>query len=401
MSTNPSRPSSILALIAAAVVGGAAAGFVGAAFMWSIDELIELIWVDFADALGVDDPFGSWFLFAVPVAGGVLMGLGQRYLGNYPEPIQQVVARWRAGGEVDPRTVPRAAVNSFTAIVMGGPLGFEAALTSILGGLATLIGRWIRHVRELSRQAWGAERIEDAPHAVQTLPYWLAALSGVLVWRWLPFGGIGVDFRFGTDTDELGVIDAVVAVVFAGAVVVPVVWALAVASRAETATLYRRSPVLAGAVGGLLFAVLALGNEFVLFSGQQGIQQLDTQSNAELVYLTVAKWGALVLAFLTGWRGGPIFPLFLSVAALGQALDGFLDVPSDIIIVAGLAAVSTAVFKGRIPGAFVLTLYVAPPSYSAVILIGAVGGSIALAVARSLGAAPEVAADEPVTADAS
>jgi H+/Cl- antiporter ClcA len=388
------RPGSILALLAASIVSGAVAGFVGASFMWAIGELIDLIWVDLSDAIGVDDPLRSWYLFAVPMVGGVLMGLGQRYLGNYPEPIEEVIARWRAGGEVDPRTVPRAAINSFTAIVLGGPLGFEAALTGILGGIATLIGRWIDRVGNLVRQAWGAERVDDVPHVVRQLPYWLTALTGVLVWRWLPFGGIGVDFRFSASDGEISVVDAVVGVLFAAAIAVPVSWAIALASRAVTTTYYRRSPIVAGVIGGFLFAVMALGNEYVLFSGQQGIQQLDTQSNAELLYLTIAKWVALCLAFLTGWRGGPIFPVFLSVAALGQVLDGFLDVPADIVVVAGLAGVSAVVLKGRIAAAFVLTLYVAPLTYGAVILIGLVGATAALAIARSIGGLPP-ADDEP------
>jgi H+/Cl- antiporter ClcA len=186
-----------------------------------------------------------------------------------------------------------------------------------------------------------------------------------------------------------------VGILFAAAIAVPVSWAIELASRAATTTYYRRSPVLAGVIGGLLFAVLALGNEYVLFSGQQGIQQLDTQSNAELLYLTIAKWVALCLAFLTGWRGGPIFPIFLSVAALGQVFDGFLDVPADIVVVAGLAGVSAAVFKGRIVAAFVLTLYVAPLSYAVVILIGAVGATIALTLVRSIGGLPPVDDEAP------
>jgi H+/Cl- antiporter ClcA len=399
VSRDAARPGSIVALLVTAIASGAFAGLVGAAFMWSIDELIRLIWIDLADAVGVDDPFNSWYLFAIPMLGGLLMGLGQIYIGNYPESIQKVIARWRAGGEVDPRTVPRSAINSFTAIVLGGPLGFEAALTGILGGIATLVGRGIDRVGNLVRQAWGAERVADVPHAVRQLPYWLAAVSGVLTWRWLPFGGIGVDFRFSAFDGGLSVIGAVVGILFAALIAVPVTWAIEVASRAESATLYRRSPVLAGMIGGLLVAVMALGNQYVLFSGQQGIQQLDTQSNAELLYLTIAKWVALCLAFLTGWRGGPIFPLFLSVAALGTVLDGFLDVPADIVVVAGLAGVSAAVFNGRIVAAFVLTLYVAPLSYAAVILVGVLGATIALTLVRALGGLPAVAEEPAPVAD--
>ncbi len=394
-----SRPLSILALVAVSIAAGAVVGLVGASFLWAIDELIRLVWIDLSDALGVDDPTRSWYLFAVPLVGGLLVGLGQMLLGNYPEAIERVLARWKAGGEVDPKTIGPATINSFSAIVMGGPVGFEAALTGILGGLATLVGRTIRGVGPLLRQAWGSERVENVPKVIHNLPYWLAGIAGLLTYKWLPFGKIAVDFRFdAASKGDLGVNDALIAVLFAAAVAIPAAWAIQVASKAENATFYRRSPVLVAMAGGLLFAVLALGNEYVLFSGQQGIQHLQGESTAELLYLAVAKWAAMCIAFFCGWRGGPIFPTFIAVASLAEVFDGIAGVSGDIIMVSGIAAVSAVVFKGRIAGAFILSLYVVPLTYGIVTLIGAVSATVALALVRPVGGVPEVI-EEPVPVD--
>lgn len=168
----------------------------------------------------------------------------------------------------------------------------------------------------------------------------------------------------------------------------PVAWALSVVRRAEEATFFRRSPVFIGMAGGALFATLALGNEFVLFSGQEAIGNLDQFGVGEQLYLTVAKWLALVLALFAGWRGGPIFPMFLAVASLAHALDGLIDVPPAALTAAGLAAVSAVFARGAVVVAFVLTLYVVPLGFAGVILLGCVAGAVALTIARSLGALP-------------
>ena len=51
------------------------------------------------------------------------------------------------------------------------------------------------------------------------------------------------------------------------------------------------------------------------------------------------------------------------------------------MMMAGTAAVSAVFLKGRIAAAFLLTMYVAPPSYAVVILIGVIGAEVALALA--------------------
>jgi H+/Cl- antiporter ClcA len=387
------RAGSILALVLAAVVGGAFAGLVTAAFIWSFETLIELVWSDLPAELGVD-PFESWYLFVVPAIGGVLVGLGHRFLGDYPEPMETTIARWKAGGRIEPTTVPASALNSLSALAAGGPVGFEAALLGVIGGIATWIGGNIRGAAETVRQAWGADRVDAVSRTQRTLPVWLAAVAGLFTYRWLPFGELDLGFRFDDLTTDLRPADGLVIVLFAMVVTVPAAWAMAVVVAAERGRLYQRSPVVAGVVGGLGFASMALVSQYVLFSGQDATKHLIGLGNGELWYLTFAKWLALVIALAAGWRGGPIFPMFTAVSALAVVVDGWLDIEPHLLMAGGMAAVAAVLLRGSIPMVFVLMLYAVPFSYAGVVLAGAAGASVMFAVAHLLGILPTPRAAE-------
>lgn len=162
-----------------------------------------------------------------------------------------------------------------------------------------------------------------------------------------------------------------------------------------------RAPELFAVAGGLVIAALAWPEDFVLFSGQQAIQHLDGLSDGTLVYIAVAKWAALCVAFVAGWRGGPIFPTFTSVAALAVIASGVVDIGYDVAIIGATTAVSVVFLKGKVAAAFVLSLYVAPLSYAGVIIVGCVSSAGALALARRarvLPSAPAAAAPaQPTT----
>jgi chloride channel protein, CIC family len=76
------------------------------------------------------------------------------------------------------------------------------------------------------------------------------------------------------------------------------------------------------------------------------------------------------------------------VAALAVLVDEVVGVGPDLLMIAGIAAVSVVFVRGSIPVALVLTLYAAPLSYAIVILVACVGAAAALAVARPLALLP-------------
>jgi hypothetical protein len=216
------------------------------------------------------------------------------------------------------------------------------------------------------------------------LPYWLAGVAGLLAYRWMPFGGMDLGFRFQSAAARLGITDALVVFTFALVVAVPVAWGAAVVRRAEGTTWLSRSPELRAMAGGLVFATMALGSKYVLFSGQQGFQALPSLGTGEVTYLVVAKWLALVIALAAGWRGGPVFPMFFSAGALAVLVADVIETPTDLVMIAAVASVSAVFLRGNVVAAFVLSLYVVPLTYAIVILVGALGGATGRSVAGSL-----------------
>ena len=390
MAESPSsRPVSAVALFLTAAAGGAVAGVVGGAFIWAVRSLIDLLWHDLPEQIGIQ-AYSSWWIFAVPAVGGLLVGLGQRFLGNYPEPIDQVVAKWRTGGRVEPSTIPATGINSLSALATGGPVGFEAALTGLLGGIAAWIGERIRGAREVVRQAWGAERIDSLPRTIADLPYWLAAVAGLVAYKALPFGQIDMGFRFGDIPDAANTKYLLWIFVFAALLVLPLAWATKVVGWAETRTWYRPYPEVAAIAGAVVFSTMALGHEYVLFSGQQVYQKLPELTEGWLVYLSLAKWAALVVALLAGWRGGPIFPTITSASAAAVLFASLVDVPADLLMVAAVASVSVVFLKGKVAVGFVLSLYVVPLSNAGLILVGCIGSALAFGVLGAQGWIPAV-----------
>jgi H+/Cl- antiporter ClcA len=364
---------------------------VAAIFLWAVARGTHLLWVDVPAHFGID-AFGSWWLFAVPIVGGALVGVGQRFLGNYPISIDEALTTWKSGGHIDVVAVPKTFANSFVSLAFGGPVGFEAALTGILGGMATWISGRLNRVGQMVRQAWGAERVDALPHALRELPIWLTVISGLLAFHWWPFGGLDLGFRFASSSDTMGVSGGLLVFAFSAVVVVPVAWMIDVVRRAERATLFQRSPILIGMAGGVVFAAMAIPDSLVLFSGQQGIQQLPSTATGTLAYVMVAKWLALVIALLAGWRGGPVFPTFTAVAACAVLVASALGANPDFVMIAGIAAVSTVFLKGKVPLGFVLTLYAVPLSFAAVILVGCLGAATAFAITGSMGMLPSTGA---------
>lgn len=381
------RDSTAARLLTIAVGGGALAGLTAACFIWFVEEGVELVWSELPEQLDLD-PVDSWWLFAVPMLAGLLIGIGQRIGHNLPMPIAEVVGKLRSGDGVEPSVIPAAFALATIAIVGGGALGFEAALSCIVGGFATGITRRLGPAGAEVRAALSPTTGLDLTARVRSLAGWIAALSGLFTFRWLPFGEVDLGFRFDASDGLPHVGDGLLVLALGFAVAVPAAWAFHVVVRAEESTLLHRNPIAFGVFGGVALALLAWIDPLVLFSGQQGIASLGGSSEGDLIYLAVAKWLALCIVLVAGWRGGPIFPLWLSFAALGTLVLDPLGVPADLAGIAGITAVSAAFLRGRVLPAVVLTLYAVPLSFTGVMLLAAAGAAIALALAEGFGVLP-------------
>lgn len=98
--------------------------------------LIHVTWTTIPEQL--DTPF---YPFWICLFGGLLIGLFQTYIGDYPRTMHQTLEEFKTTGRVAYEgAVVKNTVAALLVLTFGASLGPEAALISILGGLMTWAG---------------------------------------------------------------------------------------------------------------------------------------------------------------------------------------------------------------------------------------------------------------------
>jgi H+/Cl- antiporter ClcA len=127
-------------LILYAIVLGTVVGLATAVFLLIEHWLTELIWEEIPHRLGEF----SLYALVVCTVGGLLVGLCQHFLGDYPKPMREALEDVRTQGGFDVAHVPHGVVSSLVSLSFGGALGPEAALIGLAGGLGTWVARRIK-----------------------------------------------------------------------------------------------------------------------------------------------------------------------------------------------------------------------------------------------------------------
>ena len=331
--------STALVLGLSALGLGLLIGSLSAAFLHLIDfgqfVLWKSGWSDFAYAP-----------LLICSAGGLLVGLCQRYLGDHPRNIQTATKELAESGRLEYTHLPQGLLTAGISLIFGAGLGPEAAIMDLLGGLSTWTADSLRNLRRSLGLPALAPKSEKKRRLLQQWPNILAislafvvfylgihelysggflSLDEPFVWQDLlwsfPLGGLGALFGgFYSWLQKRG---------------------------KDLLKPLTSRPVLRALQGGVLLGAAASWLPMMLFSGQYDLQQ---------VYLQAAQLGAgmlllisltrlfLIAALLnTGWKGGQFLPLMFSSAALGLAfsqLFPFISAPAGILaVMSGLLVV--------------------------------------------------------------
>ncbi|MBZ3935885.1 chloride channel protein [Methanimicrococcus blatticola] len=128
----------------------------------------------------------------------------------------------------------------------------------------------------------------------------------------------------------------------------------------------KEQKVLLATIGGFILGLVAVFLPYTLFSGETQIAEIAvewTTLSAAVLFLTVIfKIFVSRLCFLTGWRGGHIFPIIFSGIVLGYAFSKFI--PVDPTFCALICSVAMTGMILRKPIATVLVyLIICPIEY--------------------------------------
>jgi H+/Cl- antiporter ClcA len=368
-----SGPLRSLLFVPASVVVGLVLGAVTKLVLWFLGAIITALWEWLPRQLDVD-PGALPYLVVLLGTGGLLVGLGNRFLGYHPEPLDTVMTRVKNGGVVEHKTIPQTLLNTVAALGFGGPLGPEAALVATIGGLyywvkeslETAALELYRHLRsepsELGIRIW-----RSSPAAIIAISliasFWL--IPGGVTTAFVPESSSALGptlllgFLTGLAGGALGMLTARVEVT------------------TRSLRFFRERPYIAGIVGGLIVAIAASQSTLVLFSGADQMSALfdGSVADGELFYASGAKWLALMVVFAAGWKGGPIFPLMFISGALAVATAHSIDADPSVMYAAGIAAAVAGAMDSAILG-IAVALLVVPTSLIVPILLGAAAAAL-------------------------
>ena len=392
----------------------AAMGVVGAlltvAFVWVLRQIHEGLWQSLPDALGIEGENPPLlFLLAVCTTGGVLVGLGRHFLGEYPASLEQAVDDFRRTKAFDWRHLPQAMVISFASLGFGAALGPEAALVALVGGASSFVASRISTtadratavaylgiagglgavfgpgiaavpVEEVAESEVGSDTGRVRRRAIWlVLPGLAAAAAGWFIFDRLDSGGGYFNFDF--PEYSFAATDLAWAVLIT-AVGVAAAAVFLLAGRALDAAVARIAHlrILTSALGGIGLALLAGASSLMLFSGHDGIQPMIDDTGATAGYLLALAAGKVLatnVCLSTGWKGGRFFPLMFIGSAVGigvSVLASGAELTPAVAV--GMSAAVAAVLRKPIP-ALAFMLFVLPTETWPVVIVACLLGGFA------------------------
>ncbi|HUV28850.1 MAG: chloride channel protein [Anaerolineales bacterium] len=327
----------------------------------------SLVWETFPDTLNISRPV---YTIMVATLGGLLVGLGLRYLGvRHGESLQKEME----SGRVPYSGVPGLVVTALVGLISGASLGPEGPL----GHMGAAFGSWFSQRLNLSLEK----------SRIMTLSGIAAAFGGFLG---TPLGGAFMSMEFtGSLTYPIyaNMIAATVAaligaqVVFNLTAILPnlalpfppydgFLWVhllyavilglvglgMAFLFKIIYQTVTRlvkpldRNPLLKPVVGGLIFGLVGAWLPLTLHSGEAELETILVEGAqigaAMLLLLAIFKLFTLSICLSSGFPGGFVFPLLFSAGSLGYGIHlVFPFIPLSVAIVGMMAGIGGAIMR--------------------------------------------------------
>ncbi len=386
-------------LIIYAIILGAVVGLATAVFLLVEHWLVELIWEEIPHQLGEF----RFYTLLICTIGGLLVGLGQHFLGDWPKPMKTALEDVRTNGGFDVAHVPHGVVISLVSLSFGGALGPEAALIGLAGGLGTYVAQKLKMTAQQAyaftyfsvsgalgaffRSPLGSAALPleaddgtELPRSWTMIPGIFAGLSGLLVTLLLAGDTLGVSYDFLPYTAPRNGVDLLTAVPFGllgGLLGAGFLWG--------HDWLHHHVPQLAtgkivqGVIGGLILGLLGTFSSLVLFSGQTGMNDLFTKG-AEmggwlLISIGLAKLLAVAVLVSTGWKGGEFFPMMFAGAAVGMGVAYLIPAVDPMVGAMATMAATTAAMLRKPLAVVLLVVLLMPASLIVPIIVGAYVGT--------------------------
>lgn len=328
---------------------------------------IALVWETIPGLLSIPFPV---YAILVGTLGGLLVGLGQRYLGvRHGESLHKQMD----SGVVPYKGTFEFVLTALVGLVSGASLGPEAPLGQMGAAFTSWVSTRLKLPKEKSRimalsgisGAFGGFLVNPLGAAFMSLEFTgsltypiyanlIAATVAALIGALVVFGFTAIVPRAILSLPEysgFAWIHLAYAVIL-GLVGLVMAFLFKYIFQAVTRLLkpLDRKPLLKPLVGGLTFGLVGAILPLTLRSGEAELEvileQGATIGAAMLLVLAIAKLCTLSICLSSGFPGGFVFPLFFSAGALGYATNLiFPIIPLSVAIVGTMAGIGGAVMR--------------------------------------------------------
>ncbi|WP_416828912.1 chloride channel protein [Ectobacillus polymachus] len=373
-------------LILYSILIGGIVGLLTWGFLAVTSLIIHFLWVTLPQTF----PIKNWTLLLCLI-GGVLVGLCQKYFGNYPRNMEEVLAEFKETKRVDYKFVHTSTLTAFCVLSFGASLGPEAALVGLVGGLSTWAGDTIKSlakknpilneygniVTEYSMEAtismifraplFGATTFfEDRNDSrliklIKTLVYVITTAAGFGVFILLSkIDGRSLSLaNFGSGIVGKNEVIAIIPLIFLGILLASLYKFFGDILQKVLKPL-ENYKIIKAVIGGLMLGLVGTILPITLFSGEHQLTELAAGWTDISVYLLLVA--GIVKLFLTefclatGWRGGPIFPVIFAGVSIGYGIALLFPIDPVTSITILTTALTSAILKKPIAVIFIFII---------------------------------------------
>ena len=158
-----------IGMVALALATGFVIGLGVYAVMKGSTWLTALLWNRIGGSIGI-----AWFPLATCTVGGLLIGLWTWWTGERVQPLEEVMAEFKATGSHRTHGAVKPVITFLLPLVFGGSIGFEAGIT----GLVTAGCCWIRDRLKAAGLRWAA--VADVTIAASFAAIFGTPLAGII-----------------------------------------------------------------------------------------------------------------------------------------------------------------------------------------------------------------------------
>lgn len=400
------KPKSYFRLMVLVALLGVVSALVTFAFVALVHEGTRLIWEQTALALGIDLRL---FTMLVCTIGGLLVGLLVKLFGDHNAIFAELMQEFGRTGRFNYHHAPGIVITAFVSLISGASLGPEAPLADACGGLGTLAADKLKLdeqetrtmgysgvsamlasfiTQPISGALLGLEAAQGDTSGRQTyfwvlFPSLLSSAVATVVFVLLTGNFFETLYKFPEYTPRLADLLYAVPMGLVGGIV-GLLFMLSLRRLQGLFKAMKTHVVLRGLIGGLGMGIIGALLPLTLFSGEAETAELITQA-AEigvvmLVVMGLLKLFATSLLLATGWKGGYIFPIMFTSAALGLAVDLlFPGIPIAVAVAATMAGALVATLRAPLFAAL-FTLILVQKETAAVVAVAVVVAALLTAL---------------------